>query len=125
MTTTGKSHAQTPRTAVLPVAEIYELRAVEAFGREAMFTVLLGDDRTPPRRHGLRAPLKRWAEAFAALAAAEPEFAALVARTAPPALDEPSPAGAPVPVVVLRAALPPVAEVPPCDDPGHVCYRRR
>ncbi|MCX6952938.1 MAG: hypothetical protein NTV51_12350, partial [Verrucomicrobia bacterium] len=54
---------------VLPVAEIFSFHRAEQIGPEVLVTVVVGDAEHTPHSHGLRAPLSRWAEMFAAVAA--------------------------------------------------------
>lgn len=60
------------RVVVLPVAQLYAIKGAERHGMELILTAILGDERTPPKRHGLRAPLPLWVEFVTALAAEDP-----------------------------------------------------
>lgn len=78
-----------PRIVVLPVAEIFSVLNSERCGQETIATVIVGDDRHPPKRHGLRATRRRWVQLVAALADEDEDFraealAALGARAAAP-----------------------------------------
>ena len=60
------------RVIVLPVAQLYSVKGAERHGMEVIVTTILGDERNPPKRHGLRAPLPLWVEFVTALAAEDP-----------------------------------------------------
>lgn len=67
--------SRTPRERVLPVAEIFSVLNAERAGAEVIVTAIVGDDRNPAKRHGLRAPRTRWVELFSLLAAEDPALA--------------------------------------------------
>lgn len=56
------------RERVLPVAQIYQVREAEAQGgNQAMVTLIIGDERTTPKRHGIRARRADWRSLIAEL----------------------------------------------------------
>jgi len=62
------------RERVLPVAQIYRVVQAEAQGGQAMATLVIGDERTSPKRHGIRATREDWMALVAALAEAHPQL---------------------------------------------------
>lgn len=60
------------RERVLPVAQIYACKNAEAQGRSAMVTLVIGDEKTPPKTHGIRASHGDWCAVVSALAEADP-----------------------------------------------------
>lgn len=114
---------------MLPVAEIFSFERVEVIGREAVVTVLIGDEKCPPHNHGLRAPAARWVEIFAALAA-DPELHAkfaLALVTAPSALPEHR-AGVPVrlaePAKPAASTYAPEGDRPASEDRDNAFFKR-
>lgn len=94
-----------PRERVLPVAEIYSVLHAERAGAEVIVTAIVGDERNPAKRHGLRAPRARWVELFSLLAAEDPALADQFREM----------------LVVRPAAIAPCAG---CDNPGcMVCVK--
>ncbi len=64
--------ARVARTHVLPVAEIYSVLNAERNAGEVIVACVVGDERNPAKRHGLRAPRSRWLQLVKALAAEDP-----------------------------------------------------
>ena len=64
--------ARVARTHVLPVAEIYSVLNAERNAGEVIVACVVGDERNPAKRHGLRAPRSRWVQLVKALAAEDP-----------------------------------------------------
>lgn len=64
---------------VLRTAQIYAVGEAEAVPTgDIVLVVLVGDEECEPHHHGLRAPRIRWVEAFARMAAKDPELTALL-----------------------------------------------
>jgi hypothetical protein len=63
------------RTVVLPVAEIFSVLHAERNAGEVIVACVVGDERNPAKRHGLRAPRTRWLQLVKALAAEDPALA--------------------------------------------------
>ncbi len=60
------------RAEVLPVAQIYRAVRAEPQGTATMLTVVVGDENTEPKQHGLRASHDDWCRIFAQLRDADP-----------------------------------------------------
>lgn len=75
------SKSRPARERVLPVAQIYSVLSAEAQGRQAMATVIVGDERTTPKKHGLRASHHDWCHLVRTLAAEDPLLGELLRAT--------------------------------------------
>ena len=60
------------RERVLPVAQIYAVVGAEPQGRSSMVTLVIGDERNDPKKHGIRATPGDWCALFRALSKEDP-----------------------------------------------------
>lgn len=124
-TTTPPANSASRFFEALPVAQLFEFHRTENIGSEVLVTVVVGDAEHAPRTHGLRAPLRRWAQIVAALYA-NPLFAAEVAQAIEHPSHGPSRMRLPSPPIVVERA--PVAtgggEIPPAADPASPFFRK-
>lgn len=69
------------RERVLPVAQIYAVVGAEPQGRSAMVTLVIGDERNDPKKHGIRATHGDWCALFTALGCEDPALRARLRET--------------------------------------------